>query len=515
MDTTRRGFLEQVGQGALLASVGPALTAELGLGGAEAAEAPPRLHFGKREPLVQLLQETLPAKILPVVVGRLRAGTALKELVAAAALANVRALGGEDYDGYHTMMALVPCYAMARELPAAEQALPVLKVLYRNSTCLAHAGGKEVLRPVAAGKLDRAKPGPEALRAVVRKRDLRAAEQTFAALAGTADAALDGVLCPVEDDVDVHRVVMLARSWELLDLVGKEQAHTLLRQSVHFCIQAEGHDPAAPRRACRTVLPKMLEAHKLLGKTLGGRKLADAAVGRLSQQIFKSTPEQAAGLVAEALADGIAPDAVGEAVTLATCELLLRDEGRPKGQASGRKPVGSVHGDSIGVHACDSANAWRNLARFRDGKHAASCLILAGFQAANDRTARGGDFLHREPYPRKPHREKVAAKEPAALLKEADGAIKDKDQAHAAAAVHRYLELGGAAKEAFALLLRYAVSQDGALHAEKFYRTCREEHARTRAAFRGRFLVALTRVTASAYGQPAPGLREARKLLEA
>ena len=49
----------------------------------------------------------------------------------------------------------------------------------------------------------------------------------------------------------------------------------------------------------------------------------------------------------------------------------------------------------------------------------------------------------------------------------------------------------------FDLLLKYAVSEDGALHAEKYYRTAREEFAATRPAFRWRQLVALARVTAS------------------
>jgi hypothetical protein len=42
-----------------------------------------------------------------------------------------------------------------------------------------------------------------------------------------------------------------------------------------------------------------------------------------------------------------------------------------------------------------------------------------------------------------------------------------------------------------------------------------EEFAATRPAFRWRHLIALARVTASAYGQPAPGYAEACRLLEA
>ena len=57
-----------------------------------------------------------------------------------------------------------------------------------------------------------------------------------------------------------------------------------------------------------------------------------------------------------------------------------------------------------------------------------------------------------------------------------------------------------------------AISEDGALHAEKFYRTAAEEYAALRPAFRSRQLVALARVTASAFGQPAPGVKEARAI---
>ncbi|OWK35108.1 hypothetical protein [Fimbriiglobus ruber] len=58
------------------------------------------------------------------------------------------------------------------------------------------------------------------------------------------------------------------------------------------------------------------------------------------------------------------------------------------------------------------------------------------------------------------------------------------------------------------------MSEDGALHAEKYYRTVTEEYAATRPAFRGRHLVALARVTASEYGYPSAGYVEAQKLLK-
>jgi hypothetical protein len=74
--------------------------------------------------------------------------------------------------------------------------------------------------------------------------------------------------------------------------------------------------------------------------------------------------------------------------------------------------------------------------------------------------------------------------------------------------------LGHPPRPVFELLLRYAVSEDGALHAEKFYRTVSEEFAASRPVFRWRHVAALARVTASEFGRPAAGMAEARSLLK-
>jgi hypothetical protein len=110
--------------------------------------------------------------------------------------------------------------------------------------------------------------------------------------------------------------------------------------------------------------------------------------------------------------------------------------------------------------------------------------------------------------------EGVKTTDPGGLLTELDEAIRGNLQAHAAAVVQRYGQLGHEPREAFDLLRRYAISEDGALHAEKFFRTVTEEFATTRPAFRWRQLCALARVTASEYGRPAPGVAEAKALLK-
>ena len=156
----RREFLADVGRGMLVASVGPTLAHDLGLASAAmAADGAERLTFGPMEPLVSLMQETPVDRFLPAVVERIKAGDDLRRLVAAAALANARTFGGQDYDGYHAIMALVPSYHMACELPESRRALPVLKVLYRNTSHIQHEGGRshEALHPVDPASLSAAR----------------------------------------------------------------------------------------------------------------------------------------------------------------------------------------------------------------------------------------------------------------------------------------------------------------------------------------------------------------------
>jgi hypothetical protein len=511
---SRREFLADVGRGMLLASVGPALAEDLGLASAAMADdgACP-LSFGSLDPLVGLMQETPVDRLLPELVRRMQGGTEPRQLVAAAALANARTFGGQDYEGYHTIMALSPAYQMSKELPKAQQAMPILKVLYRNTHHIQESGGRahEALHPIDARALPDGRPAGEALRELMRRQDMEGAERAFAALArGPLDDAYNDLLYLVHDDVNVHRVVLAWRAWSLLDLTGKDQAHTLLRQSVRFCVDGERDIQKRGGNAeLRALLPKLLDQHRLVERETGRKEADDAWVEQLGQTIVASSRSQAAEAVAAALAEGMAPEAIGEAISLAANQLVLRDPGRRQADSSA-KPVGSVHGASVGVHASDSANAWRNIARVSNRRNSIASLIVGAYHTAGQA---GG--LNREPYPLAEHESKVRSRGADSLLPEVDAAIKAKDQALACALVHRMGTLGQSARPVFDLLLNYAISEDGALHAEKYYRTVSEEFASTRPAFRWRHLAALARVTASEFGFPAPGHAQARELLKA
>ncbi len=252
----------------------------------------------------------------------------------------------------------------------------------------------------------------------------------------------------------------------------------------------------------------------MVGRKLGRRKADDAWGLKMNQTINKSTLEQAADAVAAALAEGMDPEAVGEAISLAANQLVLRS-------TSSR-----THGNSLGVHGSDATNAWRNIARVTDQRNTVASLIVAAYHVAGQgQTVRAHDRGKAAQAggedPLAGFRNKLQQKDPSALLRETEEAIRANNQALASAAILRYGEMGHPSRPVFDLMLRFAVSEDGRLHSEKYYRTVTEEFAATRPAFRWRHLVALARVTASMYGYDrkdrhghrAPGYEQACKLL--
>lgn len=510
---SRRRFLTEVSQGTLLATLGPALASELGFkSSALAADVPAGLTFGDMEPLVALMQETPVAKLQPVLAAKLKSGVPLQKLLAAGVLANARTFGGEDYVGFHTLMALSPALKMSKQMPDTEAALPVFKVLYRNTNRMQEHGchEKEVLHPIKAaeGTFTAAQ-----LHEAVRAKKPAEAEAIFAAMMqDNAASGFDALIDCVQDNPEVHRTVLPYRSWDLLDVVGREHATTMLRQSLRYCLNSEKYRSAEWDEHAKA-LTKLLDEHKLLGRDHGIKTMEDAAVEGLSQTIFKGSPEDAAGAVAAALAEGFDPAEIGEAISLAANQLVLRDHGRPPEWEAPGKPTGSVHGDSVGVHASDSVHAWRNLAQVSHGRNAFACLILGAWQVARDRGYRSSGFLEWEPVPSKRQVAGVTATEEAKLLGELESMVRGNLQSHASAVVHRCGTLGVAPEPVFQVLLKYAVSEDGALHAEKYFQTVWDEFHRTRPAYRWRHLTGLARVTASEFGRPAPGQAEARELL--
>lgn len=510
---TRREFLKDVGNGMLIAGLGASLAHDLGIGQVFADDSLKALDFGKLESLVALMQDTEPNKLMAVLVEKLKSGTGLQTLTAAGALANARTFGGHDYIGFHTFMALAPAYRMSLELPTEFKPLPVLKVLYRNTKRIQEFGGRqnEVLHKIAPIPIPAGANGGEYLREIARRGDLESADGVFASMTqGPIGEAFNHLQYEIEDEVDVHRVVLAWRAFDTLDLVGSQWAHCLLRQSVHYCVTNERQmtERQYPKSTIRTVLPVLLDQYKLLAGSMGKKSGEDTWLKQLAETIFRGTRDQAADATAQAIQEGYSAESIGEAISLAANMLVLHDPGRVEQQANSDKPVGSCHGDSVGVHASDSANAWRNIVRVSNHRNAVASLIVGAFHTGGQSSRSNA-----QPYPFPEQLASFQSQDAQTLLNDVQDAIESKDQLRTAAIVAKYGQLGHQSRPLFDLLLTHATSHDGALHAEKYYHTVSAEFASTRPAFQWGHLVALARVSASEFGHQSAGYLEAKKLL--
>src|SRR5262249_39438182 len=191
---------------------------------------------------------------------------------------------------------------------------------------------------------------------------------------------------------------------------------------------------------------KLLDQYRLLGRPLGKRKAEDRWVERLADTLCRTDRPKSADAVAAALGEGMSQEDVGEAISLAANAVML-------------DPAGGGHGGSGGVHIGHPVNGWRNVGRVSSPRNTVATLILAGYYKL-------GTAAAEKRHPRPEQVNKIKPKEPATLPREADAAIRDGDGGGVCPLVHRYGELGHPPRPVFDLLLKYAVSEDGKLHAE-------------------------------------------------
>ena len=343
--------------------------------------------------------------------------------------------GGCDYVGFHTAMAMLPGLAMSGLLAGNRQPLPVLKVLYRNAQQIQSVGGASKTKLHALHAAEHAAVGDVGvqIRDACRKVDVDRGEKLLAAV-GDSPLDLFNALQPaVQDDLNVHRFVFAHRTYGLVGLLGRDYSYSLLRQCVRLCadherMRIEHKQAESPIRA---LMPKLLDQYKLVGKPLGKRDPGDAAVDALSKTIYFGPRDRAAEAVAAALADGIDPEVVGEAISLASNLYVLR-QGTDKWR---------THGDAAGVHSSDATNAWRNMVRVADSRFVSSGLIVAAYHAGIQSPP-----FKTPAYPTDEHRALVKVRDAKGLLAETEDAIRHNNQGRAAAAIQIYGERGYAVR---------------------------------------------------------------------
>jgi hypothetical protein len=131
-----------------------------------------------------------------------------------------------------------------------------------------------------------------------------------------------------------------------------------------------------------------------------------------------------------------------EALSRASVRLLLGDPGLSCGQPG--KPKGFVHGASVGVHACDSAHAWRNISRVCGPTNAIASLIAGAWHTGGQLSASSEAPAHKG---KRAEVARIKAVELPLALRES---VQERDQSRAAAIGERWLAAGLSAQQALA-----------------------------------------------------------------
>src|SRR5262249_61567259 len=168
-----------------------------------------------------------------------------------------------------------------------------------------------LLDKVEPNKLDEKTSAAEQMRDAARAGKLAEAERIFASLPGTPEQTYDDVQSLIQDDLNVHRVVLAWRAWEVLDFIGKDHARDMLRQTVRFC--SDRRHGGGAGRPIQKALPKLLDSYKLLSARPGSKKVDDAWGEKVAKTVYSDSQEKAAGTVAAALAGGGRPGPISRA----------------------------------------------------------------------------------------------------------------------------------------------------------------------------------------------------------
>ena len=467
------------------------------------------LDFGRLEPLASAMQDLEADQAVARCVELLRAGTSANDLAAAAALANARTFGGEDYVGFHCMMAILPALEMAPKMGAGVAALPLLKVIHRNTKRIREVGGRKSEKMRRLPATEKAADAGAALLAAERSADQARSQMIFAAEVRADPVAAFALLEPViRDNLDVHQVVLAWRSFDLMRISGADYADTLLVQALRSCVDRE-----RDRQARKLALPESRAAVDAAAASYGAVKaiegraapIGDEQLDAAARRFMTASKAESLTAVGTMLGKGYGFAAVHSALCLAAVRLLLHDPGHKVAQNGLR--VGAVHGASIGVHAADSANAWRHIALALPGQAA---TIAAG---AAWHTAGQASAMNVEAPAHESARGDVEKLAPERLIDELDRAVAEGEHLRAAALAERAGKVGLDADLVVRRLASVMVADDGRLHHEKFFHTAVEEFGRTPNAFRWEWITALARVAASGAGSPAAGVEAAREHL--
>ena len=124
----------------------------------------------------------------------------------------------------------------------------------------------------------------------------------------------------------------------------------------------------------------------------------------MSRFIYEHNNADSMDAVAAAIADGISPESIGQAISLAANLLVLRQDRLSKDSWR-------THGATPGVHASDANNAWRNMIRHSNHRNVVVGLMVSAYHTGGSQC-----FTDYEALPHAEHVAELPSKDAQSLL---------------------------------------------------------------------------------------------------
>jgi len=304
------------------------------------------------EPLVQFVEETTPDHIVARTHDKLAAGTSVKDMLLAGALAVVRSSDlppGHHGGPLHPLAGLHAVRNIAARLPGEYAMLPVIQnVAVANKHIHSPAMGPFILADAQPlSEHDSVEATLEAFRSAASRGVYNACDHYFLYLLQRLSPMkvlehLLEVAIP-KNQLDDHYFLFPVFTWRALEYFGWEYAQYIGRAPVRYVTR-----PTAP--ASLDEVDGLIGKYDLLDRQLRFETGEDetAAITALADEIgrckdFAEIPE----MLAHALADGLSLEGVGEGLSVGGSTLFLR----------------SQTGNPMDVHINTGANTRRYLLR--------------------------------------------------------------------------------------------------------------------------------------------------------
>jgi hypothetical protein len=477
---TRRSFVKAGAAGALVGLGDLSFLAKLRPVSAEEAKLNPKAVQLRPEvePLVRLLEETPRNQLLERVAEKIHQGTSYQEILAALLLAGVRNVQPRPSVGhkFHAVLVVNSAHIASMAARDSDRWLPIFWALdyYKSSEARDVEENNWTMAPVDDAKLPPAHRAAAAFQEAMEQWDEEAADAAVASLARHAGATQvyeTFFRVGARDFRSIgHKAIYVANSWRTLNCIGWRHAEPVVRSLAYALLMRDGsQNPAQsdlePDRPWRRnqELVKKIPNNWLEGKP------DSKATEEVLEVIYGGSWQDAADLVTEQLARGVAPQSIWDGLLTGAGELLMRQPG------------------IVGLHTLTTTNAIHFAFQATADDETRRLLILQNaaflpmFRGAMDGRGRVGD-------------QRITELAPVAPEASGEGAVEEifadvsGDRGKAAQKVLAYLQNGGDAELLIHAARRLVFLKGNDSHDYKFSSAVLEDYYNASPEWRDRFL---------------------------